>query len=93
MFTVIGKIDGITQQVTYTFENGRGGLSGDKMIMFLIQWELDAKTIVGPIGQYMEVDMDNPLSMLFALKKCYDLIEKIDGEVPVADIIPEDCIC
>lgn len=93
MFTVVGKVDGLEQQITYTFIKGKGNLSGDKAILFLVQWELDAKTIVGPVGQYIEADIDNPLSVMFTIRKCYDVIESVEGDIPTADKIPEDSIC
>ena len=64
MFEVIGKIDGLEQRVIYNFENGEGSLKGDKAILFLVQWELDNKTVVGPVGQYLQ-----SRSVLILLKK------------------------
>jgi hypothetical protein len=92
MFEVIGKIDGLEQRVIYNFENGEGSLEGDKAILFLVQWELDNKTVVGPVGQYMESDINNPLSVLFAIKKCFDFVEKVSGSIPEAESVPDGCI-
>ncbi len=92
MFEVVGKIDGIEQRVIYNFVNGKGFLEGDKAILFLVQWELDNKTVVGPVGQYMESDINNPLSVLFVIRKCFDSVIEVSGSLPEAESVPEGCI-
>ena len=93
MFRIIGKVDGVPQEITYDYNNGKGAIAGDKAITFLLQWELDNKTIVGPVGQYMEADINNPLSVVFVLRQCFDSIEQIEGELPEAETIPDGSIC
>ena len=92
MYKVTGKIDGNIQTITYQYIDGKGVIEGDKAIIFLVQWEMDNKTIVGPVGQYMEADVDNPLSVLFVIKKCFDEVISVEGEIPEADGIPEGSI-
>lgn len=93
MFMMIGQVEGVLQKITYEYNDGKGSFYGDKAITFLLQWELDNNSIVGPVGQYMEADIDNPLSVVFALRNCFDSIEQIEGELPEADSIPDDSIC
>lgn len=93
MFKMVGKVDGMLQEITYDYSNGKGTIVGDKVITFLLQWELENNSIVGPVGQYMEADINNPLSVVFALRKCFDSIEHTEGELPEADSIPNDSIC
>lgn len=93
MFMMIGRVEGIQQKITYEYHEGKGTFYGDKAITFLLQWELDNKTIVGPVGQYMEADINNPLSVVFVLRQCFDSIEQIEGELPEAETIPDGSIC
>jgi len=93
MFMMIGRVEGIQQKITYEYHEGKGTFYGDKAITFLLQWELDNKTIVGPVGQYMEADINNPLSVVFVLRQCFDSIEQIEGELPEAETIPNGSIC
>lgn len=93
MFKLVGKVDGVLQEITYDYSNGKGSIVGDKAITFLLQWEFENKSIVGPVGQYLEADINNPLSVVFALRKCFDSIEHIEGELPEADNIPNDSVC
>lgn len=93
MFKMIGKVAGVLQKVEYDYRDGKGSIVGDKAITFLVQWELENRSIVGPVGQYMEADINNPLSVVFVLRKCFDSIENIEGELPEADSIPADSIC
>ncbi len=93
MFVMVGQVEGIQQRITYEYQDGKGSFYGDKAITFLLQWELDSKSIVGPVGQYMEADINNPLSVVFALRQCFDSIEQIEGELPEAEEIPDGSIC
>ncbi len=93
MFMMVGRVEGIQQKITYEYQDGKGSFYGDKAITFLLQWELDSKSVVGPVGQYMEADINNPLSVVFALRQCFDSIEQIEGELPEAEKIPDGSIC
>lgn len=93
MFSIIGKIDGVQQRIEYRYNDGKGTIVGDKAITYLVQWELDNRSIVGPVGQYMEADINNPLSVLFVVKGCFDAIEEIEGDIPEAESVPDGSIC
>ncbi|NBH81628.1 hypothetical protein D7X88_01615 [bacterium C-53] len=92
MFKITGKIDNMVQSISYENENGNGRLEGDSGILFLVRWELENKSIVGPVGQYMEADINHPLAVYSVIETCFDSIELIEGEIPEADKIPEGCI-
>ena len=87
MFMMVGQVEGVQQKITYEYHNGKGSFYGDKAITFLLQWELDSKSVVGPVA-----DIDNPLSVVFALRECFDSIEHIEGELPEAEDIPDGSI-
>ncbi|GFI04180.1 hypothetical protein IMSAGC005_03032 [Lachnospiraceae bacterium] len=92
MFWIKGRIDEIEQKICYEVSFGHGLLTGDEGILFLVNMELDKKTIVGPIGQYVEANIDDPLSVLFVIRDCFDEIVDVGGEIPEADTVPEGCI-
>lgn len=93
MFKIVGKIDDFVEEIEYEYVDGKGKLKGDKAIMQLVEWEFEFKNMVGPVGQYMEADIDNPLSVLSAIIKCFDSIISYEGDLPEAAEIPEGCIC
>ncbi len=93
MFKIVGKVNGIEQSIAYDLADGKGVITGDQMISYLVQWEFDNRTVVGPVGQYMEADVNEPLSVVFAIKKCFDSIDRIEGDIPEAEDIPEGSIC
>ncbi len=93
MFWIRGIIGGVIQKVCYEESDGHGSLTGDEGILFLMNMEFEERSIVGPVGQYMEANVDNPLSVLFVAKKCFDKIMEAGGDLPEADEIPEGCIC
>lgn len=93
MFWIKGLIGKVEQEIVYDIADNRGSLTGDEGILFLVNMELERKSIVGPVGQYYESDIDNPLSVLFVIRKCFDEILEAGGEIPKAEAIPEGCIC
>lgn len=93
MFKIVGRIEDFTEEVEYEYVDGKGSLKGDNAIMQLLEWEFKFKNMVGPVGQYMEADIDNPLAVLFAIMKCFDSIISCEGDLPEAADIPEGCIC
>lgn len=93
MFKVVGIINGETETVEYTWKNGHGAISGDPMIMFLMQNSLERTTPIGPVGQYMDRDIDEPLAALFMIKECFEIILSCEGDVPKAATIPDNAIC
>lgn len=92
MFTVIGIINGEEEKLTYEIENGCGVVSGDELAMFMFQLVMERKTPVGPVGQYMNRDINEPLAVLFMMKECFESIVSCDGDVPVASAIPDGAI-
>lgn len=93
MFTISGLINGEQESITYTWENGAGTIEGDPMVMFLMRNSLERKTYVGPVGQPMERDINEPLSVLFMIRECFDSITSWDGDIPTADSIPDGAKC
>lgn len=93
MFKVVGIINGETETIEYSWENGHGSISGDPMIMFLMQNSLERTTPIGPVGQYMDRDIDEPLAALFMIKECFETILSCEGDVPKAAEIPDNSIC
>lgn len=92
MFTITGVINGEYEKLTYDIENGRGVVSGDEMAMFMFKCASERITPVGPVGQYMERDINEPLSALFMMRECFEKVESYDGELPNAESIPEGAI-
>lgn len=92
MFTVTGVINGETEQLTYEMLDGKGSVSGDEMAMFMFRTALERKTSIGPVGQYLDRNINEPLSALFMMIECFDEIIECSGEVPEADEIPEGAI-
>ena len=93
MFTITGLINGESEHITYHWENGHGKLEGDPMIMFLMRNSLDRKRPIGPVGQPLERDINEPLSVLFMIRECFDTIVSWEGDIPEADSTPEGTFC
>ena len=93
MFTIHGLIDGERESITYYWENGHGRVEGDPMVLFLFRSSMERITPVGPVGQPLERDIDEPLSALFMIRECFDSILSWEGEIPEADSIPDGAIC
>ena len=72
--------------------NGHGVVSGDEMAMFMFKCALERNAPVGPVGQYMDRDIDEPISALFMMMECFEKIVKSDGELPTASPIPNGVI-
>lgn len=92
MFSMIGMINGETEKLSYQIENNRGVVSGDKMAMFLFQFALERSTPVGPVGQYSNRDIDEPLAALFMMMECFEKVTNYEGDLPTASLIPEGAI-
>jgi len=61
--------------------------------MFSMRRELELESSVGPVGQPLERDLDEPLAALFMIRECFDSIISWEGNIPEADPIPEGTIC
>lgn len=92
MFKITGKINGEIESITYNWKNGRGSIEGDTMVMFMMKGEMELNTPVGPVGQYMERDINDPLSALFMIRECFDEIISSEGSIPEAEHIPPGAI-
>jgi len=92
MFAVEGIIKGSKQKVIYENIDGVGKISGDELICFVVEDEMNDIDTVGPVGQYMDRDINNPLATLFVIKGCFDEILNYEGDLPEADPIPNGAI-
>lgn len=92
MFKVIGVINGEKESLTYEFIDGHGTVSGDEMAEFLFKNAMERITPVGPVGQYMDRDIDEPLAALFMMMECFQEIISTDGDLPKAGDIPEGAL-
>lgn len=89
MFKITGVINGEKESLTYEFVNGRGSVSGDEMAMFMFKNSMERHTPVGPVGQYMDRDIDEPLAALFMMMECFEEIISSEGDLPNAEELPE----
>ena len=92
MFKVIGKINDVEESLTYDFVDGHGVVTGGEMAMFLFRNALERTTSVGPVGQYMDRDIDEPLAALCMMMECFQEIIGFEGDVPTAEELPDGVI-
>lgn len=92
MFKITGIVNNKTESLTYEFLNGHGIISGDEMAMFMMQNSMERHSQVGPVGQYMDRNIDEPLAALFMMMECFQKIVSYEGELPVAGELPEGAI-
>ena len=92
MFSVEGIIKGVKQKIIYENIGGKGKLSGDELICFVIEDEMNSSDTVGPVAQYMDRDINNPLATLCVIELCFDEILVYEGDLPEADPIPYGAI-
>ena len=85
-------INGKKESLTYELDDGHGVVSGDEMAMFMFRNAMDDSTPVGPVGQYMDRDIDEPLAALFMMLECFQEIESYEGDLPTAEELPEGAI-
>ncbi len=89
MFKIIGMINGKEHFLTYDLIDGHGSVSGDEIAMFLFRSAMERKRPVGPVGQYMDRDIDEPLAALFMMMECFQEVTGSEGELPEAGELPE----
>lgn len=78
----------------YIKQNGKVDYSCSEGVDFLFNYALEKKETIGPVGQYMERNINNPLAVLFILKtEVFDKIIEVKGELPEADEVPPEAIC
>jgi diphthamide biosynthesis methyltransferase len=92
MFEIKGIVNKKEQAITYSNESGAGAISGDEMICFIVEDAMKSKIPVGPVGQYMDRDINNPLAVLFVILECFDKVTAYSGDLPEADEVPEGTI-
>lgn len=93
MFKVTGLINGEEESLTYEFKNGHGYVSGGDMAMFMFNCAMESNAPIGPVGQYMDRDVDEPLAALCMMMECFQKVISTEGDLPSADSIPEGSIC
>ena len=96
-FLVEGKINNKIEKVIYEYKHKKGNINGDPMSMFMLQSALERKTPVGPVGMYLERNINDPLAMLSILTsdEIFEQVinvELISGEMPVAPELPKGAI-
>lgn len=92
-FTIKGKFDDEIMRITYNYHDGKGSYNGDQVIELLLNDALNSIDPIGPVGQHMDRDINNPLVVLFILKdEVFDEIIEVVGEIPMANILPNDSI-
>ena len=71
--------------ITYKYENGKGNYICDEEIKMLFEDALKSNETIGPVGQYTERNINNPLSVLFILKdEIFDEVNEVKGNTPIA---------
>ena len=92
MFKIIGIINDETESLIYDVVDGHGSVTGGDMALFLFRNSLERQTPVGPVGQYMDRDIDKPLSALFMMMECFQKIISSEGDLPTAEKVPEGAL-
>jgi hypothetical protein len=94
MYTVKGKLRGKIYTVTYKKGlTGKVELSGDSIIVKLIEIRAASPRPIGPVGMYFDKDLlKEPLAALFVILEVFDEIIEATGDVPEAPEIPEGAV-
>jgi len=86
--------DSVEGYFHYIKKDGKAEYSCSAGVDFLFNYALEKKETIGPAGQYMERDINNPLAVLFILKtEVFDKIIEVKGQLPEADEVPPEAIC
>ena len=86
--------DSIEGYFHYIKKNDKVEYSCSEGVDLLFNYALEKEETIGPVGQYMERNINNPLAVLFILKtEVFDKIIEVKGELPVADEVPPEAIC
>jgi hypothetical protein len=91
-YTVIGEIYGENNKITYRNESWKAEVLDDDLILFLFDGAMVSRIPVGPIGWYMERNMNNLLSVLCFVEECFERIISMIGDIPKAEMILDGCI-
>lgn len=93
-FEITGIVNGVKQKFHYIKKGEKVEYIADNIVKSLFEEILKKDEPIGPVGQYMERDINNPLAVLFMLKnEVFEKIRETKGELPEADEIPSDAIC
>jgi len=85
--------DSVEGYFHYIKQNGKVEYSCSEGVDFLFNYALEKEESIGPVGQYMERDINNPLVVLFILKnEVFDKIIEVKGNLPEADEVPPEAI-
>lgn len=93
-FSVTGLINNVEETMYYSFDGKKGTVNGGTMSMFLFQNCLERTTPVGPVGMYLDRDVNDPLAMYFILtseeifQEILD-VKLISGTLPEAPAVPK----
>lgn len=86
--------DNIEGYFHYVKKDAKVEYDCSKGVEFLFNYALESDESIGPVGQYMERDINNPLAVLFMLRnEVFEKITETKGELPEADEIPPGSIC
>ena len=96
-FSITGLINGEKEIAIYKYKKGKGEIKADAQIEFLLRSALERSTPVGPVGEPLKRDINNPLAMLFILNsnEIFDTVIKIElisGTMPKAANVPRGAI-
>lgn len=92
MFKVRGIINGEEHSLKYENTNGKGQVLGDETAITVFSIVRQYEKGVGPIGQYMDRDVDIPLAALFIMMECFDSITGFEGDFPEVSEVPDGAI-
>ena len=86
--------DSVEGYFHYIKQNGKVEYNCSEGVDFLFNYALEKEESIGPVGQYMERDINNPLAVLFILKnEVFDKIIEVKGNLPEVDEVPPGAIC
>jgi len=89
MFSIEGIINEHQQRISYSMDADKGSLNGDTIIMVAVEDAMNSSELTGPIGQYIERDLNNPIAVLSVIVECFDTIIGYEGDLPEAEPMPE----
>ncbi len=92
MFTITGIIAGEREHITYQWNNGVGSYEGSPLATFLMEGAQERTSPVGPVGQPLDRDINDPLAALFMILECFDRVLTYEGDIPQAAPIPDGAI-
>jgi len=92
MFSIEGTIENKPMEIAYFFENGAGRLEGEPLIVLIVEDALKSVELTGPVGQYLDRDINDPLAVLFVIKECFHEITGFKGNLPEASPMPKGAI-